>query len=209
MEWIKELLKGFVAEDKMNEVIDAYKKEFPKHAVPKDDFNKVKKDLKDTDAELATTKAKMDELNAALKDDNKDATIEELKTKLSDATKAFDDFKADTEKRETTRTKADAYKKLLAANGANPAAIDLLAGAANLDDVTLDKAGNIVDGDDLVASVKKDREALFNSENISGNNDGSGGSGGTDGGSGDGDRKILSVEEVYKQKNLTPFNQMR
>ena len=206
MEWIKEYLKGFVAEDKLDEAVESFKKEFPKHAVPKDEFNKAKKDLKDANEELTTTKTKMDELNEALKSDDKDATIEDLKQKLTDTSKAFDDFKADTDNRETSRSKIDAYKKLLKDNGANPAAIDLLATAANLDDVVLDKSGNIVDGKDMVESIKKDRGALFNSENLNSNNDGSGGTGGT-GDNSDGDRKVLSVEEVYKQKGLKPFNQ--
>lgn len=206
MEWIKELLKGLVAEDKIDEAVESFKKEFPKHAVPKDEFNKAKKDLKDANDELTTTKAKMDELNDALKSDDKDATIEDLKQKLTDTSKAFDDFKADTENRETTRSKVDAYKKLLAENGANPAAIDLLANAAKMDDLVLDKSGNIVDGKDLVETVKKDRAALFNSENVNSNNDGSGGTG--TGGNGEpGERKVLSVEEIYKQKGLKPFNQ--
>lgn len=206
MEWIKELLKDVVAEDKIDGVIEAYKKEFPKHAVPKDDFNKVKKDLKESSEELKATTIKMDELNDALKSDDKEATIEDLKKKLADTSKDFDDFKADAANRETTRSKSEAYKKLLADSGANAAAIDLLATAANLDDVVLDKSGNIVDGKDLVEAVKKDRAALFNSENVNSNNDGSGGTG-AGGGDDNTERKVQTVEEIYKQKGLKPFNQ--
>ena len=59
MEWLKELLeKAQITDGKLNvdEVMEAAKKEFPKHAVPKNVFNDKCEELKTANATITTMK---------------------------------------------------------------------------------------------------------------------------------------------------------
>ena len=59
MEWLKELLeKAKITDGKLNvdEVMEAAKKEFPKHAVPKNVFNDKCEELKTANATITTLK---------------------------------------------------------------------------------------------------------------------------------------------------------
>lgn len=62
MEWLKNLLKEKgLEESQINEIVEAYKAESPKHVVPKDVFNS-------TNNELSTAKETIAERDKQLKD---------------------------------------------------------------------------------------------------------------------------------------------
>ncbi len=89
MEWLEELLKNAAVTDgklDITAVMEAVKKEFPKHAVPKTDFNtvseakkKLEDDIKERDEQLETLKKEngdvqgLQEKIKALQEQNKEA----------------------------------------------------------------------------------------------------------------------------------------
>ena len=156
MDWLKDLIKDVVAEDKLNEVVESFKKEFPKHAVTKTVFNETNDELKTTKASLAEVNSTIDQLK------NEAGSVEEYKSQI-EALKA--DFKTKEESFQTEVSsikKKTAYKELLIENGVNKAAVDLLVDTANFDEIKLSDEGSIMESAKLVTNLKETRAPLFN-----------------------------------------------
>lgn len=171
MEWLKQLLmtalKGKVDEAKFDEavntLVDSTKKEMGKHMIPKEEFNSKNDELK-------STKAEMDKLQKQIEDLSKSGEEKEkLQTKLTELDTQFKAYKADAEKRETNSKKAAAIEKGLRAANASQDALDLLIGQFDLEKITLDSKGNIVDWDDHLKPVKETRKTLFAETKTKGN----------------------------------------
>jgi hypothetical protein len=162
MEWLKKLiedaLKGKVKDDAkvdVDSIINSAKKEIGKQFVPKDDFNSKNEELK-------STKSKMDDLQKQVDDLSKaGGDAAKMKEQLDKVNQDFADYKKDTEKRETNRKKQAAIETGLRAAKASDDAIDLLTSQFDLDKITLDNKGNIVDWDDHLKPVKESRKTLF------------------------------------------------
>ena len=142
MEWLKEHLeKATVTDGKLDAdaLMKAISAEFPKHAVPKEDFNnKVK--------ELATA----NETIKNLKKDNGDN--EELQKKIGDYETEIKNLKKSAE--DTTKTYA--LKEQLTKSGV----LDpdyLIYKAGGLDKFTFDKDNNPVGVDDAIKPYKEDK----------------------------------------------------
>lgn len=157
MEWLKELLLKVegLEDSQVSQIIDSVKAEFPKHAVPKEQYSKKTNELEETQNKLDEASAKMQELASA------SDSIEELKLKLQEKTDELTQFKSDIDKREVTRNKTQALTSALANAGAVKSSIDLLINTFDLDSIQLDKKGNIVDLDELITPVKESRAELF------------------------------------------------
>lgn len=146
MDWIKELLKDVVAEDKLDGALESIKKEFPKHATPKSEFN-------DKIAEIKTLNETIDAVQAQLKEfEGVDQTIEEYKAKAEKASQELETVKSEAELREKNRNKSDKLKNALSKK-ANPETIDLLLGKFDIEELNLNEAGEIVDVDSKIDVV--------------------------------------------------------
>ncbi|MDD4985904.1 MAG: phage scaffolding protein [Dehalococcoidales bacterium] len=162
MEWLKQLienaLKGKLKDDAkvdIDKLVEDAKKDLGKEFVPKSDFNSKNDELK-------STKAKMDELQKQVDDLSKaggDAT--KIKEQLDKVSQEFETYKKDTEKREVNRKKQAAIELGLRSAKASDDAIDLLTSQFDLDKITLDNKGNIVDWEDHLKPVKELRKSLF------------------------------------------------
>ena len=160
MEWLNNILKESIVEGKLDEVVEAVKKEMPKHMMPKDQFNKKSDELKET-------QNKMTELQTQIEELIKNTSVnEELKAELDKAKNDLVLFKEETEKRELTKDKQIALKDALVGAKADVNNIDLLMNDFNVEELTLNNKGEIVDFDDILSPIKEKRKALFLEEKI-------------------------------------------
>jgi len=156
MEWIKELAKQYVSEENLEAFVEGVKKEFPKHAALKSDFNGKIAEIENLNGQLEKVNGEI----ASLKDASN--PNEELKAKLETMTSDFETFKLDTQKRETQRSIKETLKKTLS-KSFNDDAVDLLADTYKLDDMTINEAGEIVDIESKINRLKEQRPSLVKS----------------------------------------------
>ena len=164
MDWIKELLKANTDENGVLNVEafeKAYNTEFPKHAVPKENFNKKVEELKIAAESLETANKAIDEL----KKDNKDnaelqTTIENLKKDLK-----HKEEQAAKQQREFT------LKAELSKNGVLDPDYRIYK-QGGLDGFTFDKDGGLIGLSDVITKFKEDKayKHLFKAENPNGFN---------------------------------------
>lgn len=64
MEWIKELLKDVVEEDKLEELVTKINTEAPKHIVPKSKYNELSAEKKNLETELSNRDTQLEELKS-------------------------------------------------------------------------------------------------------------------------------------------------
>jgi hypothetical protein len=142
MEWLKELLeKAKITDGKLNvdEVMEAAKKEFPKHAVPKNVFNDKCEELKTANATITTLKKENgdnEELQNKIKD--YETEIGNLKTAAINATKQY------------------ALKEQLTKSGV----LDpdyLIYKAGGIDKFTFDKDNNPIGVDESIKAYREDK----------------------------------------------------
>ena len=145
MDWLKELIEKHTVDGKteIDAVMNAFKEEFPKHAVPKDVYNEQAEKLKVANSTLD-----------ALKKSNKDA--EELQQKITD-------YEAKVQQLETERSeerKTYALKEALTKEGVSDVEYMMF----KLGKLEVDKDGNIVDLDNKVKALKETNPTFFASE---------------------------------------------
>ena len=142
MEWLKELLeKATVTDGKLDAdaLMKAISAEFPKHAVPKEDFNNKVKELNTANETIKN-----------LKQENGDN--EELQKKISDYETEIKNLKKSAE--DTTKTYA--LKEQLTKSGV----LDpdyLIYKAGGIDKFTFDKDNRPVGVDDVIKPYKEDK----------------------------------------------------
>ena len=142
MEWLKEILeKAEIKDGKLDvdAVMNAAQKEFPKYAVPKDDFNTKVEELK-------TANGTIEELKKSNGDN------EELQKKIGDYEIEIKNLKKTAE----NTSKTYALKESLAKQGV----LDpdyLIYKAGGLDKFTFDKEGKPVGVEDAVKPYKEDK----------------------------------------------------
>lgn len=172
MEWTKALLKKHTDEDgKLNEgeFIKEYNKEFPKHAVPKDDFNNKNDELKQAQATIDKLQADHTDVEALQK------TIEQHEQALKDQTKKY--------------TVENALKDV--------GGIDVDYLKYKLGDVELNKDGSIKDLDNKLKALKESHPTFFTKDEET--NDGKKGFRVLDNGLEDGHDKKLTKEQILAQ----------
>jgi len=155
MEWLKELLKGQVEDEKIDGIVESFNKEFPKHAVPKSEFNTVKEDLKIAKAQEVQTATILEQLKTEA------GSVEDYKTKLTELNTQLETVKTESQKQISNVVKKVNFEKLLISNKMNEAAVGLVVDKINFDEVVLDKDGNIVDADTHIEKMKSSYGSLF------------------------------------------------
>ena len=145
MDWLKELIEKHTVDGKTDAdaVMNAFKEEFPKHAVPKDVYNEQAEKLKAANSTLDT-----------LKKSNKDA--EDLQQKITD-------YEAKVQQLETERAeerKTYAIKEALQKEGVSDVEYMMF----KLGQLEVDKDGNVVDLENKVKALKETNPTFFASE---------------------------------------------
>ena len=145
MDWLKELIEKYTADGKtdVDAVMNAFKEEFPKHAVPKDIYNEQAEKLKAANSTLDT-----------LKKSNEDA--EDLQQKITD-------YEAKVQQLETERSeerKTYAIKEVLQKEGVSDVEYMMF----KLGKLEVDKDGNVVDLENKVKALKETNPTFFASE---------------------------------------------
>ena len=157
MEWLKELLKDSVAEEKIVEVVEKFKQESPKYVIPKAVFNEKSEELKTIKSQLEEQKKLADELG------QKANNVDEYEQKLAEWKTKYDQLEVDTSKKVSEITKRSVYKDLLLESNVHKDALDLLLETAKLDEVEV-VDGKIKDSDKIVQALKEQRAGLFITE---------------------------------------------
>lgn len=153
MEWMKEFAKAYIGEDKINEFVEGFNKEFPKHAALKSDFNERGEKIKSLEGELDRVGG---ELKTLKENGNPD---EKLKVELERITGEFETYKRDASKREKQWGMKDALKGELGKHF-NEDSVDLLLGTFDLNELTTNEAGEIVDLESKIGKLKEARPSL-------------------------------------------------
>lgn len=160
MEWFKELLGDI---ENADDIVAKFKQEFPKHAVPKEQYSKKTDELVNLQEQLDKSQKDIEELSKSTED------AESYKSKLEEISKEFDTFKTETSTRESNRVKVQGLSKAFKNAGAFDEAIELLVSQVNLAEVQVNKKGEIVDADDLIASNKTKYKPLFTTKQLDDN----------------------------------------
>lgn len=208
MEWLKQLIEnalkdkvkdGIKVDEIVSGLVEGTKKEMGKHFVPKEEFNSKNEELK-------TTKTKMDELQTKVETlSNSGEEVSKIKEQLTAATAELVTFKTETEKREANRKKVATIEKGLREAKAAEDAIDLLTSQFDLDKLTLDDKGAIVNWDTHLTSIKETRKSLFGQTTFVGGAPNP--NGGTGGNSGTWETKLADARKTGKNLEVIKVKQ--
>ena len=158
MEWLEELLKNAVVTDEKLDVtalMAAVKKEFPNHAVPKNDFNTVSEAKKKLEADIK----------------ERDKQLENLKKETGDAQELQEQIKALQEQNKDAQKKYDAEMKELKLTNAIKVALagkaqdeEIVAGLIDRGKLILGDDGKVTGLEEQVKALKESKGFLFKEE---------------------------------------------
>ncbi len=159
----KELMEIFTKEGQTLEgAMESFKAEFPKYAIPKEQYNKKVAELDEAKAELQSSNDQLQETAGkietltGLADGN-----EELKTSLTTLQGEYAEYKDGETTRLTNVQKRHKAELLLGDNKANKDSIDLLVGQLDFDKMTLLESGNLDGFDSQLEGLRESRPTLF------------------------------------------------
>lgn len=146
MDWLKELIEKHTADGKteIDAVMNAFKEEFPKHAVPKDVYNEQAEKLKAANSTLDT-----------LKKSNKDN--DELQNELKTYKDKVSQLEADVKETAKKQTIKDALSSAKATD------LDYL--MYKLGDVEMAEDGTIADLDNKIKDLQANYTSFFQPDN--------------------------------------------
>ena len=172
MEWLENLLKEAKITDGKLDVaalMAAVKKEFPNHAVPKQEFNEATEAKKKLEGDIKT----------------RDAQLEELKKKTGNAEELQEQIKRLQEENKQAQKKYDADMEELKVTNAIKVAIagkvqdeDIVAGLVDREKIIVGKDGSIAGLDEQIKSLQENKAFLFKSSQQQLYNPAQGGGGG-------------------------------
>lgn len=143
-----------ISAEKIEEIISAHSETV--NAL-KDERDRIQKDydeLKSQSKDVADIQKQLDSANAELEKFKSG----DWEKKYKDLKSEYDGFKADTEAKATKSAKESAYKKLLTEAGVSAKRIDSImkVSASAIDDIKIDKDGNVEGADKIIEGVKKE-----------------------------------------------------
>ena len=169
MEWIKEILENS-KEENVDETVERIKQEFPKHAVPKEQYNKKAGKVEELESELNTAKEQLEQTNSQLDElSEKSENNDELKQNLEEIKSEYEEYKQQEETRLNQIKKKSTLEKQLLKSNANQDAVDLLLNDFDLDSLKLDEENNLKNFDEQLEKVREKRPTLFGEVAIEGN----------------------------------------
>ena len=163
MEWIKEVLKGLVEDDKLDELAGVIEKGVPKHFIPKNKFNEINDELKLTKAQLEETNGKIGQLSqqASSLDEYK-MQIETLKKQNEEVANKYKVQVDEIVKKSRDEVKKVKLKESLLDANVHKDAIDLLVEKYSGEvELTEDGFGEIKP---LIERIKTEKAGLFVTE---------------------------------------------
>jgi DNA repair exonuclease SbcCD ATPase subunit len=164
MEWLKKLL------ELDDEQLEKVKQEFPKHAVPKEQYNKKAEKVDELQSELDTAKTQLDAMNEKV--DNLEVKAEnadELKEKLNEIQSEYSDYKEQEEARIKNIKTKNALEKNLLADNVPEDLVDLVANDFDIDNLELSEDGKLMNYESQREKAKEKRPSAFAKEKITGN----------------------------------------
>lgn len=165
--WLEELLADKL--DNPEEVMEQVKQEFPKHAMPKEEFNKKADKVKELQSELETAKSNLEATNQTIEElKEKAENAEEVKSKLNEVSSKYEEYKEQEEQRIANLKKESAVKDLLHEEKADPKLSRLLIRDVDLEQVKLTEDGKIANREDVINPLKKEYETAFGEVEIDG-----------------------------------------
>ncbi|AXU30897.1 TPA: phage scaffolding protein [Clostridioides difficile] len=157
MEWLRKILEGIKIEENkfdIEEILKSVNTEFPKHAVPKETFNKVNEQLKEADKTIKSFNSKMTQED-----------VEKLKTEhQTEIKKIEENHKLEVEKiqNENLKTrKLSAVEKTLLTNKAKHT--DLLTNKFDLEKISIGEDGKITGIEEQLKELQESYKDLFES----------------------------------------------
>lgn len=160
MEWLKEILakEGQTQE----QILEAVNAEFPKHAVPKEQYNKKVEALGSATTELETAQAKLSETNGKIEElTGKAGDNEELKESFATLNTEYEEYKTGEATRLTDIQKRHKAEILMGEGKANKDSIDLLVDKLDFSTMTLLESGALDGFDSQLEGLKESRPTLF------------------------------------------------
>jgi hypothetical protein len=155
MNWLKDLLKDYMTDEaQVNEFVEKFNKENPKHFMPKEKYNEVSEELKIKKTQLDENTKLIDGLK------QKASSVEEYEKRLSDMQTQYEQLEQKSQADVATITKRTQLKELLIDNKMHKDAIDLFINSTDLGKLEMVE-GKIKDSDAFVATVKQERAGLF------------------------------------------------
>ena len=168
MEWLENLLKENGIE-KTEDIVESFKKEFPNHAVPKEQYNKKVYKIEEIESELNSANKQLEQTNDQIDKLKGDAEgKEEIKKQLESIQAEYNEYKESEQDRINSIKKRSVLEKELLTSNVPEDAVDLLISDFNIDDMELDEEGNIKNLNDHKEKVKQKRPSLFGKEKIKG-----------------------------------------
>ena len=165
MEWLQAILN----DEKVENKVDAIKKELPMHFIPKEKYNEKTSEVQEKADELKATTDKMSDLQTQVeKLSGAEGEQEKLKEKLEAINGEFETFKSESESRLGNTKKTQAVELGLRDAQVNPETIDLLIPLFDLEHIELADDGKIRDWDKHLDPVKESRKSQFPETNVSG-----------------------------------------
>ena len=155
MEWIKALIEKHTKDGQLDqeELIKDINKEFPKHAVPKEQYNTLAETKKKLDAGIAERDKQLEEL--------KKIDAEGLKAEIE---RLQEENKAATEKYEAELKDIQLANAIKLAVAGKVHDEDLVSGLVDKTKLIIGDDGKIVGLDEQIASLKENKAFLFKSE---------------------------------------------
>lgn len=129
------------------ETVNALKEERDNAKSEVDELKKQAGNVEEVQKELDDTKKELEKIKES-----------DWEKKYNDVKAEYDNFKKDTDAKATKAAKEKAYRKLLAEAGISDKRIDsvIKVSSSNIDELKLDKDGNIEEADKITESVKKE-----------------------------------------------------
>ena len=160
MDWLKEILSK--KDQTQEQILEAVNAEFPKHAVPKEQYNKKVEALGTATTELETAKNQLSETNGKIEElTGKVGDSEELKASIANLQGEYEEYKKSEATRITNIEKRYKAEILLGDSKANKDSVDLLVDKLDFDKMTLLESG-VLDGfDSQLEGLREARPTLF------------------------------------------------
>lgn len=153
MEWLKALIEKHTKDGVLNteELMKEVNTEFPKYAVPKDEFNKVNETKKTLEGQISERDKQLKDLGAKVKDND------ELSKQIADLQEANKKTKAEYDAKIKDMTIDSAIKAKLA----ETKYADLLSGKFDRTKIAVNEDGTVTGIDEQLIGIKEAYKDLF------------------------------------------------
>lgn len=162
MDWFVEFVKKHVDDATAEKIAGEFNGVFPKHAVPKEQYNNKVDALRVAEEEKNTASSQLEKVNSDLS--GMQALVgenEELKTAMANSSSEFEEYKKGEATRISDIKKGSAIERALLIEKADPDNIDILAPLFDKSKIVLTEDGNLDGFKSQLDSLREKRPAFF------------------------------------------------